>query len=50
MNKMIRTTGFKIKRLREQNRLSQEELADYLEISQTTLSNIENSVTQTLDF
>lgn len=38
--------GFKIKKLRENNRLSQEELAHQLEISQTKLSNIENGTTK----
>ncbi len=38
--------GIKIKKLRENRRLSQEELAYQLEISQTKLSNIENGVTK----
>ncbi|MCO6175170.1 helix-turn-helix domain-containing protein [Flavobacterium sp. NRK F10] len=42
--------GFKIKKLREQKRLSQPELAERLGIAQTTLSNIENGQTQKIDF
>ena len=34
--------GFKIKKLREEKNLSQEQLADLLEISQSKLSKIEN--------
>lgn len=42
--------GIKIKRLREQHKLSQPELAHKLGIAQTTLSNIENGQTQKIDF
>lgn len=42
--------GIKIKKLRENRRLSQEELAYQLEISQTKLSNIENGTTKAVDF
>ena len=35
-------TGFRIKQLREQKNLSQEQLANLLEISQSKLSKIEN--------
>ena len=38
--------GLKIKKLRENRRLSQEELAHQLNISQTKLSNIENGKTK----
>jgi transcriptional regulator with XRE-family HTH domain len=38
--------GMKIKKLRENLKLSQEELAYQLEISQTKLSNIENGTTK----
>ncbi len=38
--------GLKIKKLRENLKLSQEELAHQLEISQTKLSNIENGTTK----
>lgn len=42
--------GIKIKRLREQHKLSQPELAQKLGIAQTTLSNIESGQTQKIDF
>lgn len=42
-------TGFKIKKLREQRNISQEDLADQLEISQSYLSKIENNTTR-IDF
>lgn len=42
--------GIKIKRLREQHKLSQPELAHKLGIAQTTLSNIESGQTQKIDF
>ena len=42
--------GIKIKRLREQHKLSQPELAQKLGIAQTTLSNIENGQTHKIDF
>lgn len=38
--------GLKIKKLRENRRLSQEELAHQLGISQTKLSNVENGITK----
>lgn len=41
---------FKIKKLREDRRLSQPELADILKISQSKLSNIENGQTKSVDF
>ena len=42
--------GFKIKKLREQKKQSQEMLSDHLKIGQTTLSNIENGCTDKIDF
>ena len=42
--------GLNIKKLREQRKLSQPELAHKLGIAQTTLSNIENGSTQKIDF
>ena len=42
--------GFKIKKLREEKKLSQPELADILMISQSKLSNIENGQTKSIDF
>ena len=42
--------GIKIKRLREERKLSQPELAELLEISQSTLSNIESESSQKIDF
>jgi transcriptional regulator with XRE-family HTH domain len=42
--------GFEMKKLREQRRMSQPQLAEILSISQTALSNIENGVTKKLDF
>ncbi len=42
--------GTKIKRLRQQARLSQPELAEHLNISQTTLCKIESSSTKKIDF
>lgn len=42
--------GFKIKRLREQKNISQEELAYNLEISQSNLSRIENGEIEKTDF
>ena len=44
------TVGFKIKKLREDKKLSQPELANLLHISQAKLSNIENGKTETIDF
>jgi transcriptional regulator with XRE-family HTH domain len=42
--------GFKIKKLREEKKVSQPELADILMISQSKLSNIENGQTKSTDF
>lgn len=42
--------GTKIKRLREDRKISQPELADLLEISQSTLSKIESGNSRKIDF
>lgn len=42
--------GYKIKKLREQRKMTQPELAQILGVSQTSLSHIENGVTKKLDF
>lgn len=42
--------GIKIKRLREERKISQPELADLLGISQSTLSNIESEASKKIDF
>lgn len=42
--------GIKIKRLREERRISQPELAELLGISQSTLSNIESEASKKIDF
>lgn len=42
--------GFKIKQLRNKKKISQIELADYLSISQSCLSSIENGETEKIDF
>ena len=42
--------GAKIKKLREENNWSQTELAHLLEISQTTLCNIESDKSKKIDF
>jgi len=42
--------GFKIKRLREQKEISQEDLAFQLKVSQSYLSKIENGTIEKLDF
>ena len=42
--------GFKIKRLREQKSVSQEQLAYELDISQSNLSRIENGTVEKFDF
>ncbi len=44
------SVGFKIKKLREEKKLSQPELADILKISQSDLSKIENGRTKKIDF
>ena len=44
------SVGFKIKKLREERNLSQPELANILEISQSDLSKIENGRTKKIDF
>ncbi len=44
------TIGFKIKKLREDKKLSQPKLANLLHISQAKLSNIENGKTESIDF
>lgn len=48
--KMMDDLGFKIKKLREQKKISQEQLASELEISQSKLSIIENGRTIKIDF
>ena len=47
---MSNTIGFKIKRLREQKNLSQEDMAHQLDISQSYLSKIENGAIEKIDF
>lgn len=47
---IIMSVGYKIKKLREQRRMSQPELAELLGVSQTSLSHIENGITKKLDF
>lgn len=42
--------GFKIKKLREEMNLSQSKLADYLEITQSELSKIENGIAKKIDY
>uniref|UniRef100_UPI00404B7BE6 helix-turn-helix domain-containing protein n=1 Tax=Flavobacterium sp. TaxID=239 RepID=UPI00404B7BE6 len=42
--------GFKIKQLRNKNKISQLELAEQLYISQSSLSSIENGETEKVDF
>ncbi|GEN68944.1 helix-turn-helix domain-containing protein [Chryseobacterium rhizosphaerae] len=42
--------GFKIKKLREQKEISQEDLAYHLNISQSYLSKIENGLIEKIDF
>ncbi|MFV8355602.1 helix-turn-helix domain-containing protein [Flavobacterium sp. XS1P32] len=44
------TVGYKIKKLREQKKISQSEMAHLLGVSQTALSHIENGLTKKLDF
>jgi len=46
----MNSIGFKIKRLREQKNVSQEQLAYELDISQSNLSRIENGTVEKLDF
>lgn len=47
---IVMGVGIKIKRLREERKISQPELADLLGISQSTLSNIESESSQKIDF
>ncbi|MCY1662664.1 MULTISPECIES: helix-turn-helix domain-containing protein [unclassified Chryseobacterium] len=47
---MNNNVGFKIKKLREQKEMSQEDLAFQLEVSQSYLSKIENGSIEKLDF
>ncbi|WP_308003281.1 helix-turn-helix transcriptional regulator [uncultured Chryseobacterium sp.] len=47
---MNNSVGFKIKKLREQKEMSQEDLAYQLEVSQSYLSKIENGSIEKLDF
>lgn len=47
---MINSIGFKIKKLREQKNISQEDMAYQLDISQSYLSKIENGVIEKIDF
>jgi transcriptional regulator with XRE-family HTH domain len=47
---MNSSIGFKIKKLREQQSISQEDLAHQLDISQSYLSKIENGSIEKLDF
>lgn len=47
---MSNNIGFKIKKLREQNNISQEDMAYQLDISQSYLSKIENGAIEKLDF
>lgn len=42
--------GFKIKKLREQNNISQEDFSDILQISQSCLSKIENGKVKKIDY
>lgn len=46
----MNSVGFKIKRLRERKNISQEEFAYKLDISQGTLSKIENGTVEKIDF
>lgn len=47
---MNNSIGFKIKKLREQKEISQEDLAFQLDVSQSYLSKIENGAIEKLDF
>ncbi|MDQ1096971.1 MULTISPECIES: helix-turn-helix domain-containing protein [Chryseobacterium] len=47
---MNSSIGFKIKKLREQKEISQEDLAFRLDVSQSYLSKIENGAIEKLDF
>lgn len=47
---MSNTIGFKIKKLREQKDISQEDMAHQLDISQSYLSKIENGTIEKIDF
>jgi len=46
----MNSVGFKIKKLRERKNISQEELAYTLDISQGTLSKMENGMVERIDF
>lgn len=46
----MNSVGFKIKRLRERKNISQEELAYKLDVSQGTLSKMENGMVERIDF
>lgn len=46
----MNSVGFKIKRLRERKNISQDEFAYKLDISQATLSKIENGAVEKIDF
>ncbi|MFY1047270.1 helix-turn-helix domain-containing protein [Chryseobacterium sp. GP-SGM7] len=47
---MNNSIGFKIKKLREQKNISQEDMAFQLDISQSYLSKLENGVVEKIDF
>ncbi|MBB4804755.1 transcriptional regulator with XRE-family HTH domain [Chryseobacterium defluvii] len=47
---MNSSIGFKIRKLREQKNISQEDLAYHLDISQSNLSKIENGAIEKIDF
>ncbi|SUX45720.1 helix-turn-helix domain-containing protein [Chryseobacterium indoltheticum] len=47
---MKKIIGLKVKNLREQQKISQEDLAFNLEISQSYLSKIENGFIEKIDF
>ncbi|MDR0801654.1 helix-turn-helix domain-containing protein [Fluviicola sp.] len=47
---MNNSIGFKIKRLREQKHISQEDLAHQLDVSQSYLSKIETGAIEKIDF
>ncbi|UFH31674.1 helix-turn-helix domain-containing protein [Chryseobacterium sp. C-71] len=47
---MSKKIGLKVKKLREENGISQEDLAYNLEVSQSYLSKIENGLIKRIDF